>query len=241
MNIDFIHLDSVDSTNNWVKSHAPTLKPFTCVTAREQTAGRGRFERHWVSPRDLNLYATLYFTVPNGSVYLPNIGQLMAFSCVKMLLQQKFSAEVKWPNDILIDNKKAGGVLTETVTQGKVTGVILGIGLNVNMEEALLRTIDKPATSLAAISGKMWDIQQVLDLLLHQFLQDLALLQKEGFKPFRASFEKHLALKGHSITCHDGSRTITGICHSMTDDGRLQLQLPSGELIALTAGEIIEK
>jgi BirA family transcriptional regulator, biotin operon repressor / biotin---[acetyl-CoA-carboxylase] ligase len=220
---------------------AATLKPFTCVTAREQTSGRGRFDRTWVSPRDINLYATLYFTVPTGSSYLTNIGQLMAFSCVKMLLKEKFSAEVKWPNDILIDNKKAGGVLTETMAQGKVTGVILGIGLNVNMEDALLRTIDKPATSLAAISGKMWDIQQVLDLIMKQFLQDLALLQKEGFKPFRSSFEKHLALKGQPITCRDGSRTIQGICHSMTDDGKLQLLLPSGELIAVTSGEIVEK
>lgn len=236
MAIDYIYLDSVDSTNNWVKKHTGELTSFTCVTAREQTSGRGRFERHWVSPRDQNIYATLYFTLAS---YLPNIGQLMAFSCVKMLRRHGFSALVKWPNDILIDTKKAGGVLTETLSHQNQIDVIVGIGLNVNMEEEALQTIDQAATSMAASAGKPWNLSQILHELMDQFLADLSLLQDKGFKPFRREFENCLAYKGQTISCLDGTRKIEGICQGMTNDGKLILLLPNHEKIELSSGEVI--
>jgi BirA family biotin operon repressor/biotin-[acetyl-CoA-carboxylase] ligase len=235
MVIDYIHLDSVDSTNNWVKKHVAELTSFTCVTAREQTAGRGRFERHWVSPRDQNIYATLYFTL---ATYLPNIGQLMAFSCVKMLRSHGLNAFVKWPNDILIDSKKAGGVLTETFSQQQQIDVIVGIGLNVNMEEIALQTIDQVATSMAVSSGKKWDLKLILHELMGQFLEDLSLLKEQGFKPFRLAFENCLAYKGQRIACLDGKRKVEGICQGMTDDGKLILILPTKDKVEISAGEV---
>lgn len=238
MKIHFIQLDSVDSTNNWVKSHLHELSSFTCVTALEQTAGRGRFKRHWVSPCGQNIYATLFFTVPLGADYLCNLGQLMAFSCAKTLRGIGFSAQIKWPNDILIEGKKIAGVLTETVTQGDLIGMIIGIGMNVNMTEDALQSIDQPATSLLKLTKKTWDIQELTQLLMSRFLHDLQLLQKSGFAAFRTSFEEMLAYKGEQITCRDGTQTITGICHSITSDGRLQLLLPSGEIKTLIAGEL---
>src|SRR6185436_13745053 len=161
MKIHYITLDSVDSTNNWVKSHLADLKPLTCVTAEEQTAGRGRFKRHWISPRGENIYASLYLTVPLGSGYLPNLGQIMAFACAKVLRGLGLKALLKWPNDILIQDKKIAGVLTETVTKDDEIGVILGIGLNVNMSQESLNTIGVPATSLFDQSKKKWDRQEL--------------------------------------------------------------------------------
>jgi BirA family biotin operon repressor/biotin-[acetyl-CoA-carboxylase] ligase len=238
MKIHYIHLDSVDSTNTWVKSHLSELSSLTCVTAEEQTSGRGRFKRHWVSPRGENIYATLYVTVPLGSGYLSNLGQIMAFACAKVLRGIGFQAELKWPNDVLIQGKKIAGVLTETVTQGEEIGVIIGIGINVNMPATSLEAIDQPATSLLVLSKKTWDLKELTELLMTHFLQDLELLKKSGFAPFQAPFEKILAYKGQEISCRDGTQTITGICHSITKDGRLQLQLPSGEIKLVLAGEI---
>jgi BirA family transcriptional regulator, biotin operon repressor / biotin---[acetyl-CoA-carboxylase] ligase len=238
MKIHYVHLDTIDSTNNWVKSHLQELTPFTCVTAQEQTAGRGRLERHWVSPRGENIYASLYLHLPLGSSYLSNLGQIMAFACASILRELGFQAEIKWPNDIVVHRKKIGGVLTETVTLGEHIGVIIGIGLNVNMPAETLAAIDQPATSLLQLSKKKWDLQELTVLLMNHFLQNLELLKKSGFAPFQAPFESMLAYKGQEITCRDGTRTLKGICHSITKDGRLQLQLPSGEIKLLLAGEI---
>ena len=238
MKIQYVHLDIVDSTNNWVKSHIAELSSLTCVAAQEQTAGRGRFKRHWVSPRGENIYATLYLTVPLGTGYIANLGQIMAFACAKVLRGIGFEAELKWPNDILIQGRKIAGVLTETVTQDQEIGVIIGIGINVNMPTASLEAIGVPATSLLQLSQKKWDLQEVTELVMDHFIQDLDVLKKSGFAPFQAPFEKMLAYKGQEITVSDGAQTIKGICHSITKDGRLQLQLPSGEIKMLTAGEV---
>jgi BirA family biotin operon repressor/biotin-[acetyl-CoA-carboxylase] ligase len=238
MKIQYVHLDSVDSTNTWVKSHLAELSSLTCVTAEEQTAGRGRFKRHWVSPRGENIYATLYLVVPLGSGYLANLGQIMSFACAKILRGIGFEAELKWPNDILIQGRKIAGVLTETVTKGEEIGVIIGIGINVNMPTASLEEIGVPATSLLQLSQKKWDLKELTELLMNHFLQDLEVLKKSGFAPFQAPFEKMLAYKGQEITCRDGTQTIKGICHSMTQDGRLELLLPSGEIKLLTSGEV---
>jgi BirA family biotin operon repressor/biotin-[acetyl-CoA-carboxylase] ligase len=239
MKIQYIHLDSVDSTNTWVKSHLPELSTLTCVTADEQTAGRGRFKRHWVSPCGENIYATLYLTVPLGSIYLANVGQIMAFACAKVLRGIGFEAQLKWPNDILVHGKKISGVLTETVPQGEDIGVIIGIGINVNMPTESLEAIGVPATSLLQLSQKKWNLQEVTELVMNHFLQDLEVLKKSGFAPFQAPFEKMLAYKGQEITCRDGSQTIKGICHSMTQDGRLQLLMASGEIKLITSGELL--
>ena len=238
MKIHYIYLDSIDSTNNWVKFHLSELSSLTCIIAKEQTAGRGRFKRHWISPRGENIYATLYLTVPLGSGYLSNLGQIMAFACAKVLRGLGFGAQLKWPNDILIHGKKIAGVLTEIITQAEEIAVIIGIGINVNMPTASLDAITPPATSLLQLSQKKWNLQKLTELLMHQFLQDFKLLMKAGFAPFQAPFEDILAYKGQEITCCDGSQEIKGICHSITKDGRLQLVLPSGEIKMLTAGEV---
>jgi len=238
MPIHYIHLDTVDSTNNWVKSHIEELSSLTCVTAQEQTAGRGRFNRHWVSPRGENIYATLYLTIPLGSGYLANLGQIMAFACAKVLRGIGFEAELKWPNDILIQGRKIAGVLTETVTQDQEIGVIIGIGINVNMPTAALEAIGVPATSLLHLSQKKWDIQEIIELVMDHFIQDLEILKKSGFASFQAPFEKILAYKGQEITLTDGTHTLKGLCHAITKDGRLELKLASGEIKQVTAGEL---
>jgi len=238
MKVEYIKLGSVDSTNNWVKFHLQELSSFTCVTAIEQTAGRGRFKRNWVSPRGQNICATLYFAVPLGSSYLCNLGQLMAFVCAKILRGLGFDAKIKWPNDILIGEKKIAGVLTETVSQDELIGVIIGVGMNVNMPEETLQAIDQPATSLLHLSRKTWEIQELIDLIMNHFIADLELLQTSRFAAFQAPFENLLAYKGQEITCLDGTQTIKGICHSITKEGHLQLLLPSGKVKTLMAGEI---
>jgi BirA family transcriptional regulator, biotin operon repressor / biotin---[acetyl-CoA-carboxylase] ligase len=239
-NICYIHFDTLDSTNNWAKSNAHTLDPeqITCITALEQTSGRGRWFRKWVSPRGENIYASIYFCLPRNCPFLSNLGQVLSLSCATMLKKKGFSPQIKWPNDILLSGKKVAGILTEVVTFEDRIGIVLGIGLNVNMSKELLEEIDQPATSLAQLSGQTWTVEQILEALLKQFLKDLEILHAHEFAPFVPAYEQLLAYKGQSITCHDGLHPIKGICHSITADGRLNLELPDGKIVPISAGEI---
>lgn len=239
-NIYYIHFDTIDSTNAWTKKNAASLDPdqLTCVTALEQTAGRGRFLRKWISPKGQNIYATLFFSLPKDSPYLINLGQILSLSCITVLKKKGFLPQIKWPNDILLDGKKVAGILCETVSFEDRIGIVLGIGINVNMTQELLDTIDQPATSLAQLSGQTWTLEQILDPVLKQFIKDLEILQAEGFDAFQLAYDQLLAFKGETISCTDGLKTIKGVCHSINSDGRLNLLLPDGQISTLSAGEL---
>lgn len=239
-NIYYIHFDTIDSTNTWTKKNAATLdsNQLTCVTALEQTSGRGRFFRKWLSPKGQNIYATLYFCLPRECPYIINLGQILSLSSIAVLKKKEFSPQIKWPNDILLDGKKVAGILCETIFFEDRIGVILGIGINVNMSQELLETIDQPATSLAQLSGQTWTLEQILEPVLKQFLKDLDILLNKGFEPFRPGYEKLLAYKGETIAYNDGFKMIKGICHSINPDGRLNLVLPDGQVTTLSAGEL---
>lgn len=241
MKIDFIQLDTVSSTSTWARENSSKLNPshLTCITAKEQTAGRGRQNRKWLSPKDANLYTTFYFTLPENAPYLANLGQIMTLSCAELLLQLKVPTQIKWPNDLLVNKKKVGGVLTETFPIKNRIAASIGLGLNVNMPEDLLQTIDKPATSLHLILHKQIEPLSLLDPLLKLFTSHLALLQSEGFVPFQKRFLELLAFQGEPITVHLPNKTIHGICNGITIDGRLQILLPIGDLVTLSAGEIL--
>jgi BirA family biotin operon repressor/biotin-[acetyl-CoA-carboxylase] ligase len=239
-NICFIHFDKIYSTNTWIKKNASTLDPdrLTCVTALEQTAGRGRFGRKWISPKGQNIYATLYFCLPRASSYIINLGQILSLSCIAVLKKKGFHPQIKWPNDILLESKKVAGILCEAISFEDRIGIALGIGINVNMAQDLLTMIDQPATSLAQLSGQTWALEQILEPILNEFIKDLEILESKGFEPFLFSYEELLASKGQFITCNDGSKTLRGICHSIRSDGRLNLLLPEGHMTTLSAGEL---
>jgi len=238
--VNYINFASLDSTNTWAKSNARILDPqyITCITAQEQTAGRGRFFRKWLSPKGQNIYATLYFQASKNASYLGNLSQIMSLSCTSVLREMGFSAQIKWPNDLLIGGKKIAGILCEIVSLDDCFGVVLGFGVNVNMSKELLDMIDQPATSLAEQSGHCWEIDKVLEAIVNRFIRDLDTLEKLGFAKFQKEYEELLAYKGQLMSWSDGVRHIKGICHSISEDGKLNLIIPSGEMISLSAGEI---
>lgn len=239
--VDFIQLESVDSTNTWAKDHASSFNPLhlTCVIAKEQTAGRGRQNKKWISPKNVNLYISLYFTIPEGATYVANLGQVMILACAELLLEMRAAAQIKWPNDLLLDNQKIGGILTEITQIDSKMSVILGLGLNVNMPQDLLNKIDQPATSLHLFLKKKIDPLSLIQPLLSYFIPRLRQLQSVGFAPFQSRFQELLAFKGKEITLKLPQKKIRGICDSITSEGCLRLQLHSGQFLTLSIGEII--
>lgn len=238
--INYIHFESIPSTNTWVKENAPVLDPqkVTCITAQEQTAGRGQFSRKWFSPKGLNIYATLFFCLAKDFSFLQNISQIASISFCKVLQTLGFSPQIKWPNDLLLEENKTAGILSETIQMPDCIGIALGIGCNVNMPKELTDKIDQKATSLMQISGKTWALDDILQLFLEQFLIDLSTLELEGFEGFQSYYNSLLAFKGNTITIKDGNRSFQGICKGASKTGKLILLLPSGKEIEIYSGEI---
>ncbi len=238
--INSIHFPIIHSTNDWVKEHISSLDPshITCVTADEQTAGRGRLGRRWISPKNNNIYATFYFRLPAPCLVLANIGQILSLSCIEVLQKTGLCLQIKWPNDLLLEGKKTGGILCETQIHNDFIDIILGIGLNVHMPEEILKQIDQPATSLQACSGKTWDLSLLTQNLLMQFLIDCDILLETGFASFQSRYESRLAYKGTMISLYNGTEHLQGICQGISAEGKLVLALSDGSIAKLSAGEV---
>jgi BirA family transcriptional regulator, biotin operon repressor / biotin---[acetyl-CoA-carboxylase] ligase len=240
MEIKDIHLESIDSTNEYAKTHCHQFNPdqITCIAADEQTSGYGRMQRRWHSPKGLNIYATFYFQLPLHTLHLASLGQIMTLSLSMVLLKEGLFPKVKWPNDVQLNDKKLAGVLCETQFHSDHIDIFLGIGINVNMEAQEFAHIDQPATSLLIETNRPWDSAALLKKVQKQFFVDLQKFKKEGFTPFHSQFENLLAFKGQTIRCFDGRKEWVGICHSVTSDGQLNLYLPNKEIHTVLSGDI---
>lgn len=234
-----IHLDSVDSTNTYAKQNCGSFPrdQITCVTAEEQTAGRGRYQRKWFSPKGVNIYATFYFRLPINALHLVSLAQVMTYSFASVLLHEGLHPKIKWPNDVQLNGKKLSGVLCETLFHKEFVEIFLGIGINVNLEDTA--KIDQPATSLKIETGRKWDKTALLKKVQKQFGADLEKFKKEGFTPFHSQFENLLAYKGQTVRCFDGKKEWVGICHSLTNDGQLNIYLPDKSIHAVTSGDLV--
>lgn len=174
MEIIHKHFESLPSTNDFAKEFLKKLKrdELLLVTASEQTAARGQYGRRWFSPKKANLYATFAFLVDSQKEPL-FFTQLLAKASLQALKEFDVAASIKWPNDLLVNQKKIAGILCETEPFLTHFGIVIGLGLNVNMTREQLNTIDQPATSLFAETGKLYALQDILDSVQEHFLCSL--------------------------------------------------------------------
>ncbi len=243
LEIVHIHFPVIGSTNTWAKEHVKEWAEnrLTLITASEQTGGRGRFTRHWVSPPEVNIYATFCFAIDENRSDQGHIPQLLALSTSKVLEKLNVHPKIKWPNDLMLNGKKMAGILSESVHLDGKRGLIIGIGININMSEEELDKIDRPATSLLAESGQTYAISPILEEIKNQFNQDLSLFLKEGFSPFWLDFASHVYhQKGDLIRFHDNQRAVSGTFESLEKDGSVSVKI-DGKLMKFYAGEFIDK
>lgn len=225
--------DSLPSTNTWIKENIASLDPqgLTCLIAKTQTAGRGQFERKWISQTG-NLFASFYFTT---EIKGGNWAQLLSLSCVSALQKKEIFCHLKWPNDLLLQGKKVGGILCETVSLENRTGVILGLGLNCSSSP---QNIDQPATSISEELQKPCDATEICYAIITQFLNDLKLFEQRGFAPFHPLYSHFLNLKpGDPLSIRQGATTLIGTFHGIDLQGRLLLE-KEGILTPISSGQI---
>ncbi|MDM5154161.1 biotin--[acetyl-CoA-carboxylase] ligase [Bacillus sp. DX1.1] len=213
----------------------------TIVVAEEQLAGRGRLSRKWHSPKGTGIWMSIILrpTVPVHQA--PQLTLLAAVSVAQAIEKcTGVNVGIKWPNDILIQGKKAVGILTEMQADpDKINAVIIGIGINVNQkQEHFADEIQHIATSLAIEVGK--PIARA-ELMQHIFLQMEKLYQeylKNGFSVIKLLWESYAVSIGKEITARTMKDAITGVAKGITADGVLMLEDHEGHIHHIHSADI---
>ncbi|NGX58102.1 MAG: Bifunctional ligase/repressor BirA [Chlamydiae bacterium] len=224
-----LHFPTIDSTNDYAKQHADEFDRscLTVISSDEQTRGRGRECRTWESPRGLNVYVTFCCFVSQNFSKVHNFAQFLSFICCEALSQLQIESQLKWPNDVLIDEKKVAGVLCELSSEL----VINGIGLNVNMDEEELKKIPGNPTSLFCETNRKFEISELTKLLIQTYRIHLDEFLRCGFAPFLDRYRSALSHKAQDlIYFHVDGELEQGQFHSISDNGSLNLVLESGEV-----------
>jgi len=220
-----VYLKSIDSTNKYTIKNIKQLDDKTIVYADEQTSGKGRNNRTWISSERSNLYFTIVLK-PNlkDISVLPNITQYMAVVLCKTFNRYGIIAQIKWPNDVLVNGKKIAGILCETVFKGSdLEGVGVGVGVNLNMTQKFLDTIDQPATALNLLLKTKIDRKRFLDELLQLFFEDYDEFLDVGFLNIRDEYIQMAMFLDKKIRVLVFDEIFIGLAKDIDESGRLIL------------------
>jgi BirA family transcriptional regulator, biotin operon repressor / biotin---[acetyl-CoA-carboxylase] ligase len=234
----FDYHSSCPSTQDIARAAAQTgAAEGLVVFADEQTAGRGRQGRGWVSPAGVNLYFTLVLRPTLEG--LRGLSQSVPLAVADGLESGSLEARVKWPNDVQVGGKKIAGVLIDAELDGQaVSYALVGVGVNVNLSITSDISIAPIATSVLEASGAPTSREKLLARLLERLefrYEQLATDREAVHQDWKA---KLIGL-GEEVTVHlpDGSMA-TGIAEGVREDGALMLRVADGSVLQLAAGEL---
>src|SRR2546428_2000158 len=229
------HFFKTDSTNRVALELGHAGEPEGAVVlAEEQTAGRGRAGRTWLSERAAGIYLTLLLRpklAPVQAPLLTMMAGLSAHAAVQAMTGLK--VDLKWPNDVLIRGKKAGGILTEMHAEPEqIRFVAVGIGLNVNQEK-FPGELANLATSLRAETGKPQSRMELLVRLLREFESDYNRFVREGVAGVVARFESVSSYaRGKRVRVTNGTESYAGTTAGLGPEGLLQVEREDGRVTA---------
>jgi BirA family biotin operon repressor/biotin-[acetyl-CoA-carboxylase] ligase len=238
-----LRFDSLPSTNLEAARRAiEGAAEGLCVVASEQTAGRGRLQRQWISPKG----AGLYFSV----VLRPRINQsswslitLAAALAVHEALLAAYSlkTDIKWPNDILSNNRKLCGILAETVETTEGRALVLGIGINLT-SSALSPEVDEIATSVQLETGEIPDLEIILRHLMIEIERRYEMLQSVGGGEgiLREWLARSSYGSGKRVRVVNGEEVIEGTTRGLEVDGALRVETDEGKIRIVRAGDVTE-
>lgn len=242
-NFSLLVLDEVDSTNDEAARQlaADRSAPFVLL-ARRQTRGRGRFGRSWHSDSTGNLYASFAFRPRLPPERMQTFTLWMGLNVCELL--SNFAAVtpgIKWPNDILFDGRKAGGMLTEArVDADHIRDLIFGLGLNVNSPAGgWPGDLSRRAIALADVTGSKLDLNRLAAALIGRVLlayQTFA--DGEHLKNFAELWHRYDLLRGKPVTLLEGGRRHSGVVTGVDDEGALLLRNGQGKVHRFRAGEV---
>jgi BirA family biotin operon repressor/biotin-[acetyl-CoA-carboxylase] ligase len=235
--------EETTSTNDVIEKLARDgVKEGAVVFAESQTKGRGRLGRKWMSPTHKGLWFSVLLR-PN--LYPQETTQLTVVSATALRRAIRtvtgLSAEIKWPNDLLLGGKKVAGILTEMSAEvDRVRHVILGIGLDVNQEANEFSAELRPlATSLKIESGEAVCRAEIATEILRELDFDYARVCSGKFAEVADEWEAACVTIGKNVTVHMGDRRFRGRAESLDDDGALLVRTEHGHLERVIGGDVI--
>ncbi len=214
--------NQIDSTNSYLLKKDQEIDVFNVCAAEMQTKGRGRSGKSWESPKNSNIYFSIGTLLNETISDLDGFSILVALDIKKALKKlYEINSQIKWPNDLYLNEKKFGGILIETKIVNKKLLIIVGIGLNVYMEKNDF--IDQEWTSLHLENPSIEiDRNILISQIVSEIAKDLNIFLKKGFKVFKKDFEKINILKNKKVFVSNYSEENC-IALDTNDDGSLNI------------------
>jgi BirA family transcriptional regulator, biotin operon repressor / biotin---[acetyl-CoA-carboxylase] ligase len=240
------HFTSIDSTNDQLKKMAEAPE-FTCVVADRQTAGRGRHGRTWHSAPGDGLYLSVLLCPQGSSSKIPSLSLMAGIAVAEVLIAQDITGvDIKWPNDVLVNDRKVCGILIEGTSSGSNHHrIILGIGVNLN-HRSFPQKLGATATSLMIETGRPVDIDQfcaqLLERIAHWYerwmMSDAIISRFQELSSYARGRMVIVTLDDEQITGETAGLSETGALRVATGDGRVR-QILAGEVMKLrTTGQL---
>jgi BirA family transcriptional regulator, biotin operon repressor / biotin---[acetyl-CoA-carboxylase] ligase len=237
------HFFRTDSTNRVGMELGYAGEPEgTVILAEEQSAGRGRAGRSWHSERAAGIYVTLLLRPKISPMQAPLLTMMAGLSAhTAIQAQTGLQLDLKWPNDLVLNGKKLGGILTEMhADTSLVRFVIVGIGINVN-QERFPGELNAIATSLHAETGKNQARLELLARLLREFESDYNRFLREGAASVTERFSKVSSYAvGKKVRVTNGAESFTGVTAGLAPEGLLQVERADGKIVMVIAGDVAE-
>ena len=231
MNYHYLHFDEIDSTNNYLKNSYQLLDNFTFVSADYQSKGKGRNDRVWESSKGLNLMFSVLIKDPKLLNESTSLSLMAAVEVAKLLEHYKLThVSIKWPNDVLVNDKKICGILLE----GQLPNyLVIGIGLNVNQKE-FPDNLRRPATSMSNELGKGIDLEILKEKLFQSIVNNFNKLNKDEYLIY---FKEHNYLLSKRVKVNINHQTFIGEVVGVDDNFNIQI-LCNDILLHVDSGEL---
>jgi BirA family biotin operon repressor/biotin-[acetyl-CoA-carboxylase] ligase len=239
------YFPELKSTNIMAKEkalhRAEGINEGTLIIAERQSAGKGRLGREWFSPAGgIWLSIILYPQLPPS--YISRITLMTAVVVVRAIkMCTQIDPQIKWPNDILINEKKVCGILTEMSAELDIINwVVVGIGINVNIEhQEFPEDIQENTISLKEVSGKEILRVKMVQIFLQEFEKYYESLKRKEFSSILKEWKLYSHTLGRKIRVDMGERIVTGEAVNINEEGALILKKEDGELVEIISGTII--
>lgn len=236
-----LRFDSIDSTNLEAMRQAKAgAVEGLCIVAREQTAGRGRLDRNWHSPRDAGLYFSIVLRPLLELSSWPLITLMAALAVSDSLIKAcGLRVDIKWPNDVYVNNRKLCGILAETIETESGPAVIVGIGINLR-SDSLSEDVRESATSVEETIQSQPDYERVLAELMRAIGERYAVLQTPGGQEHTIrewcaassfAFDRRVRVSLSHIS-------FEGTTRGLADDGALRVETDGGKMEIVRAGDL---
>lgn len=236
-----IKFEKLDSTNKYALNNINTIEANSVIMAETQDAGRGRFSRKWISDKRGNCYIS--FVLKPDFCFrknFPNLTQYLSVILCRELKKHNVIPNIKWPNDVQINGKKIAGILSEVAfAENHFDGIVLGIGVNLNLDQADINKIDIPATSLNLETQKTTDSTKFIENFAESFFNGYDEIIKNGFPVIKAEYLSYCNFIGKEITIKNPEPTTLGTAIGIADDGSLEILTSSGEIQKIISGDVI--